>query len=908
MAFDPVVFAAKKGSSLSEESVRIIIALRDILIAEGLKAGKNNYPRQLAEFLLWAEGQGYDPHSLPADSVESYLRDALGDKAPATRDTARQYLRTIGNRLLESKLADWSHVKINKNEAAPLTKEQREERKRRIKAATVALRQEREAEERTEALESLPPGAHLRKFIAGAKLPSPVVMPQAQNQAQEDDDLSAYEEEVPEEFLEEVVGESADEKVDSEPTFSADELPPSSPPPSEASQFNSAVVDGNQESQMSGVQQQPPPQVIVIPQQRATAARVTQAAGMTAHQPAASGNVTMNVGGVNFRGPYLNIYRVMDGSIPGTLAGQEVLVETAATAAVARHGTAEAYLQRTTLPRLAKQLAPGTSVVQFVVNELNAAKQPTNVRAEVAVALTSDVFASAGMGGMNGAPAMPQQQYLFANAEHTMPGGAAAPSKTEDIWLKKIEAELEAAKKREEKAAEEAKNARDAQSLFMLQQQQQREMDLRRQLEEMQRRIEQGMMAPPMLPPPLPMPLPESNGVAEALRAANEQSAKFAELMAAVLSKPQPPQKDASEWLIPLMQENAKMAQENARMMQAQSQENMKMLLAMQEAQRNQAAETQKLILAMQETARQESKASTDNLIAILTRKPEESETEKMVKTMILKKLTDDESGMDKMAKSLATFQSLAERMGMGGGGPSTLETIFSNLPAMLAGAAKLQQSSALAAQVKGPKQQGPGQGAVGPLPQQRLPQQTRSQPQPQPQPHPQQTRPTQTTLVGIDGGKAEGKMKLGEVSKTPPANPEMQVSDELRTATATLLAAAKDAEDNDDDAAFIMALRGYVEKLAEENPEQAKLLLSEFFACMGYEDVAQVAKYALIFGGIVQTREDKLAVTDCLHRQYSLIHYTLGGGQKILEDADRWEEEEEDEEEDEEQTQEAEA
>lgn len=868
MGFDAAKYCSERNMAISNEALDLTNRLRDVLIAEGLGAGADHYPRALIQFFHWVEASGHSLNSMPPTAVEDYIAATMADKAPATRDATRQYLKSSTNRITAEFGLNLSHLGFHAKETPNLTSKEKKARK----LAKADGQIEKNVQNRISALSALPEGQRVRNVITGVKavdIAGLNYQPPSSVEIQE-------EAETPSDFQ-----QIEDSNFD---------LAGRHPDPF-------STISSSSEIPMSEVQQpvQQQPQVIVLqsPQQRQAPRQV--AVG-TAAMPATAGAIALTVAGVPFRGPFVSIYQVMDGTTVGTMVGQEILVEQAVTKAIAQYGSAEAYLQRVVLPRLRNKLPQGTSVISFVLVELNAAKQPTNSRAEV----TIGVVDASVMPMLNGVASQPNQAYMPAFDGFPQMQQPTIEAKAAETFLSRLSADAEAARVREDKARSEMMAAKDQQSLAALQESARRENDIRRdterQMNEFRLQIEKATMAPaftpiqqPFTPPPIQHMEPQINmgdiirANAEAAAAANKAAADTqAALISAFTSKaPAAPVADPMAAMTPFFAMMQTQATKSAEMQMQMQMENQRQLAAMQAAAQQQQQ-------ASSAAAAAAADASMKMIVGFLTQKPVESEFDKMMKQAMYKKLTDDEGGMEKTIEKIAQFRQAAEVMGLGGGGQTSwISELMANGGPLLGGVAKLMSAAA--------------KSSVAPVAAAPKP----HQPAPQPQQRALPAAPkvdvvvkpvVETALAEAPSIEAISAVETPAV-ETPVINTAMAVSEMVRDSALAMLNAAKLEEDEDFEL-FTEALTNYVVALAtsgDEGERQVTLLREELLKASGYEDIYLTAKFALVFGGLKAPRVDIAAVADVIHQNYAKIVEELGGdATRVLEDADRWVDEEE--------------
>ena len=429
--------------------------------------------------------------------------------------------------------------------------------------------------------------------------------------------------------------------------------PPASPPAPPASQVPSPT----------GASQ---PQIVVVPmpQQQAQKPQQNQQQRPMGTIGGGTPQRGITINNHTFQGSHIRVSRVADGSDPFVPMGTETYVTTLMASQLAPHGDVAAYMQQFIIPKL--RLSPNTSQVPFVFHELNDRKLPTGRRDELVVSVPLS------MASEGAAPVAP--------AFHGMPT-PPAPTQFDpatQFMLKKLDDDKAAAERREERLAEELKQAKDSQMQLFLMQQMQREQELKQQLDERKMMEMARAQQIASMPPPTPVVVPDVPRVDPALELAKVREEANARLLEAVLVKamqppppppPPPPQKDVTEWLIPLM---TQMNQQ----MQAQQQANQQMMMQMMQA-------NQQFIHSTMTAQLQEAKAQANA--------PKED---------------DLEAFADKFQK----FKMLTEMMPGGGGGEKSgglIEALVSNFDTIGAGIAKVMSSRGAASTPVAPPMNG---------------------------------------------------------------------------------------------------------------------------------------------------------------------------------------------------------
>ena len=404
------------------------------------------------------------------------------------------------------------------------------------------------------------------------------------------------------------------------------------------------------------------PQIVVVPMPQQSAPKSQNNQNNNQRPMATIGGGApqrgLTINNHTFSGAHVKIARVADGADPFVPMGTETYVTTLPASQLIPHGDVAAYMQQFVIPQL--RLSPNTSQVPFVFYELNDRKQPTGRRDELVVGVpmhgsTPVVGAPANMNGPMGfgaAPAAPQFDRMT------------------EMMMKKLDDEAEASRKRAEKLDEELRAAKDAQTQFILQQQFQREQELRSQIEErklmeMSRAQQANIPAPTpiMMPPPEP---PRPDPMIEMAKANTEANSRLLEaiIVKSMQAPPPPPaQKDAAEWLVPFMAQMNQQAQ-------AQQQSNQQMIVQIMQTNQQfmQALLTrenpmEKFLFARLQEVEAEAKS------------PKEDELE---------------SFADKLQKMKMVSEMMGGGSGGGGGGGGIIETLISNADTIGAGIAKV--------------------------------------------------------------------------------------------------------------------------------------------------------------------------------------------------------------------------
>ena len=413
------------------------------------------------------------------------------------------------------------------------------------------------------------------------------------------------------------------------------------------------------------------PTVIVVPQapganpagNRATVAnpQPTRPAGAQTAQPARG----VTIANHTFTGAFVKISYLSDGSNPFNPPGTETYLTTMPASQLSPHGDVAAFLQQYIVPTM--RLSPTTSQVAFVFHELNDRRQPTGRRDELVVGIPLSVGAAPA--GMPPAPGL---------AGFPSFGASSAPQDSATTYLlKKLDEEAAEAKRRAEEYQVQMREAKDAQSVFMLTQAFQREQDLRKELEERRTREEARLSVPPPIvtappPPTPPMPLfppamfdppkPDTSA-ADMVKALAEQNAKMMETVATLMKpQPLPPQKDTAEWLVPFIAQMNQQAQ-------AQAQANQQMLMSVMQS-------NQQFMQAMLQ---------------------KESPVERMLFAQLQEvkaaASAPKEDELESFADKLQKMKMVSDMMG-GGGSSNLLTELLANADTIGAGAAKVIEAA----------------------------------------------------------------------------------------------------------------------------------------------------------------------------------------------------------------------
>ncbi len=510
--------------TVSPESQDIIDRLKDHYRAQGKPSAAHNYGRHLKSFFAWAEGVGYTVKTLPVDAVESFLASL---QAAGQKETTIYVMRTqLKSALREAHTVlgvDFAHLEYQIGKP----KEVRQHQKAREKAK--------------------------RHEVKAQQILAQAAAIQAAQQ---------------------MIG-AAPQSV--EPVTPVDPTP-TAPPESPMSTASAPAFDGPTATGSPPAGQAAPQQPVVVVQippnnTRPTATignpnvPQTSKAGTSPSQPA-RGIVIANH---TFTGPYVKISRIADGTEPLIPPGTETYVQTLPASQLAPHGDVAAFLQNYIVPNL--RLSPAVTQVQFVFHELNDRRQPTGRRDELVVSVPMQ---GGSLNGFNATPPPPPPT--------PGPYGQTSQDSATAYLLKKLDEEAAEAKRRADEYQAQMREAKDAQTTFMLMQAFQKEQDLRRELEDRRDRMAERdrplppptpIMPPmPFLPPPMPVETKPDTSMADMVKAMADQQAKMMETVA-TLMRPAPPQpqKDVAEWLVPFIAQMNQQAQ-------AQAQANQQMLMS----------------------------------------------------------------------------------------------------------------------------------------------------------------------------------------------------------------------------------------------------------------------------------------------------------------------------------------
>jgi hypothetical protein len=801
VAFDPAAYASGKGLSLSNDALGVAREFFDFQVAQGgSKAVSDNYTRELVNFLAWIEGNGHALNSVPSSAVDGYLNTTAAHLAPGTRDMKRNYLRATMKKLKELGL-DWSHLHFD-NEIPEAEREaRRKERAKEQKAAVTGVPEKLHALQQQFA--RVPPGV-------GAGSGAVATGPQ---------------------------GSSAQAPA-SDP--SADYPPPFNPQPSPESPVSTApAVDPNAPVQPAAPAAPAPVIYMPVPQPRVAAApRPVAAAPQT---------LRANLNGVLFNGPFVTIRQTADGSVPGTMGGQQLYIARVALSEIIRQGAPEVYIAKHVLNHPSVKLSTDSATATFTLHDTTAQQIEPGNFIEVSVPVPMmPARGGVGASGFTGNLGLPQTP-VDPSGAYSYPGGAAgqppAPQPTlpaaESIWMKKIEQDI-AAKEEAAKGLQAQLDKERVETRRMeLQQQIDRENTLRTELLELRKILNDRVNAPAATGPDL---------------------AGFARTMAEALRPAPPPPDTTKDMLLTMMKLQGEQANQQLLQMREQARIDREAFDRRQEAEAKRVDEQRREDnRRAEERARDDMKRAEDNqkfLIGILTQKKEESDFEKMAKTMMMKKLTDDEGGFDKTLKQISQMREVGLLPDGSGGGDSLIKDLINVAPSLLKGAADMTRANGFMQQFNGPPKQVAGQPPAA--------QQQAGQPV-------VQRTPAQTPAAQI------------------PAGDQPVLSQGFRAAAVELYEASAAEADEPGERAGL-ALQMYIQALmAEEGLPMAskQALLKAINEADAYEDLYQVAKAALVFGGIGKPTPEQIGpIAVVLHRKYGALYGLLNNGEsKVLVD-----------------------
>ena len=763
---------------VSPEAQDVLDRLKAHYQSLGKPSAASNYGRHLRSFFAWAENRGYTVRSLPTEAVENFLSDlgAAGQKE-STLYVMRTQLKAALRECHTSLGIDFAHLEYQTGKPREVRKAQKEREK--------AKRHEKRAAQTIAQAQALMAAQGLM-----APVPTPTPLPNGYRIPHQTPS-----------YIEPVAAPAAYE----EPPMSTQSAPDLTGVP-----MNGAATQG----------QQPVVVVQMPPQQQMSPARPTttigappKAAGTQA--PAAPRGLAIN--SHVFTGPYIKISRMADGTEPLVPPGTESYVTTVPLSQLAPHGDVAAFLQSFIMPNL--RLSPMVSQVQFVFHELNERRQPTGRRDELVVGTPLTNLGNIGSQAPQQAAPPPSYSLHGLPPPHSSNGVDSSTA----YLLRKLDDEAAESKKRAEDYQQQLREAKDAQTTFLLMQQFQKEQDLRRELEERRRMEMDRLNAPPpmpmqMLPPPMPMELPREDSSATIAKAFSEQQTRMMEIMLAGMANNKPaapaPQKDAAEWLVPFM------SQMNAQAIQ-QQQANQQMLVGIMQS-------------------------NQQFMQALLTR---ENPTEKLLLAQMQEvkaaanapKADELESFADKLQK----MKMVSDMLGGGGGGAtSLLGELLANAESIGEGAAKIISAANTA---KAPAPQPALNGA---------PRQAALPPAPRAVPAQQATQ---------------------DAPQAPPAPPE--------GALTALGGVISGVEQENDQAVVenVVSLIGALSEGAEPFPRMAQRLLNAFKDVEDPDELFTFAKSLWIVCGQKADKAQVKQVAGILAKWYSEIHQQIFGEPKSL-------------------------
>jgi hypothetical protein len=631
--------ASPEARVLSPDAADIVTRIKAHYKEQGKTAAAAHYSRHLKALFSWSEAQGYSIRSLPADAVENFL-SAL--KSAGQTDTTLYVTRT---QLKAALVACQNLFGLEVGHVEYVTG-----RPQAVVAQVKANAAAKKAAAKSKADKSKAQAVAAAQAAVYGVPPPPAPIPVANYTPMDMHNAHAAPTTV-ETFLE-----------DTPMTVPAQHAPPESAPaaaPVAAAPVQPQVIVVQQPAQASNSQ----------PGVRATigAPAAAQKAAIGASPPQTRGIVINNH---TFTGAFVKISYVADGSNPFTPPGTETYVTTMPASQLAPHGDLGAFLQTFIIPSM--RLSPTTSQVQFVFHELNDRRQPTGRRDELVVGIPLGPLGQQGQA--------PAQNGPLNGLSFSPPAPSQQESATAYL-LKKLDEEAAEAKRRAEEYQVQMREAKDAQTTFMLMQAFQKEQDLRKELEEKRDREAIRLSAPPPvvtappppmpLMPPMPMFAPEppkapDTSAADMVKALAEQQAKMMEVMMAGIAAnrppPPPPQKDTAEWLVPFI---SSLNQQQ----QAQQQANQQMLLGIMQS-------NQQFMQAMLQ---------------------KESPVEKMLFAQLQEvkaaASAPKEDELESFADKLQKMKMVSDMMG-GGGGGSMLTELLANADTIGAGIAKVVDSA----------------------------------------------------------------------------------------------------------------------------------------------------------------------------------------------------------------------
>ena len=613
---DVVTGAPAGARPLSPEAADVVARMKDFYRQQGKAAAASNYSRHLRSFFSWAESQGHSIRNLPSDAVETFLGALAGaGQKETTLYVMRSQLKAALRETHDVLGLDVGHLEYVAGKPPTVRKAQKD--KERAKRAA-----EKQQDAMTQAA-----AIHAAQVVMGMQTPQ-----QAPYAA---------------------------------PPLPLEEYPMSEPT---TPHLNGASTVGASPALNQ-------PTVIVVPQaaganpagNRSTLGNTQQTKPQNAQTAQPARGVVIN--NHTFTGAFVKISYLSDGSNPFNPPGTETYLTTMPASQLAPHGDLGSFLQQYIVPTM--RLSPTTSQVAFVFHELNDRRQPTGRRDELVIGIPLAV------GGAPAAGPMPAAG-LAGFPAFGAPASAPQDSATTYL-LKKLDEEAAEAKKRAEEYQVQMREAKDAQSVFMLTQAFQREQDLRKELEERRSREEARLSLPPPVaaaPPPPTPPMPffpppslfeppkPDTSAADMVKALSEQNAKMMETVATLMKpQPLPPQKDTAEWLVPFIAQMNQQAQ-------AQAQANQQMLLSVMQS-------NQQFMQAMLQ---------------------KESPVERMLFAQLQEvkaaASAPKEDELESFADKLQKMKMVSDMMGGGGGGSSLLTELLANADTIGAGAAKVIEAA----------------------------------------------------------------------------------------------------------------------------------------------------------------------------------------------------------------------
>lgn len=615
------------------------------------------------------------------------------------------------------------------------------------------------------------------------------------------------------------------------------------------------------------------PQVLVVqaPAPEAPAKAAPQKPAKDAPLKPATPVTHFTVNGIAFRGPYTRISRVADGLEPGVMPGSETILFVVPTTNVVKAGDPAQFLQQFVVPQL--RFPPTASQVTFVIEELTAKREPTGVRAEISVGLTN--MTAMNLGGIPPAP-------VAAPYAPPAPVPVAPPNdRTLDFLLKRMESDIENARRREQELQEKMAKESNVQMQMMLMQMQEKASAERRALEdkmfEEQRRSRMmdfppppsgfGNFGPPSFSPPPPMlpldPLPPPPPPSDVLKPVVEQLGNLTNtLINATLNRPAPaPQKDSMEIMLPFI------SAMNQQMMQQQQQ-------------------SQAMMLQIQQ-------ANQQMMHALLTKPQQESGTEKFLAQQLQymeRRLEQKEQSAGEFERALTMLMKIKqvapEIMGGGERSGGLMEMLVENSESILGGAAQL-----LSAMNGGPVA-APPQQMAGMPPQRQLPpppRQVQAQDDAQPVQRRRVEAPAPAPKVEPKVDAPEPEQKAEEPATNGASHEgdgavqsvEPDIS-AVKTVVESLGEIAKQEEV--DGEKLIPALQSYFGTLgsvSEQHQNLAAQILTAFEQAESYEDVYEVTKVIRATAKLPLRHQDTRDLAKSIHMFYTEIYAAFFDGKE---------------------------